>query len=181
LRASRRTRWLLAGAYFGAFALYLWADTYGHAGALGGFSADPLVRGGEFLLGVVVALELREGRRLRVAVWAPLALLVLTGLATRTVTDPAAEVPIAALGALALAAAATADMRRVPGLLPSRALVYAGQVSFAFYVVHELVIVNLRRAGLHGPAGAAAMLLVTALAAVALHELVERPAQRMLS
>jgi peptidoglycan/LPS O-acetylase OafA/YrhL len=181
LRLGRRARWLVAGAYFAAFTAYLAADTYGHAHGLGGFSANPLVRGGEFLLGVAVALDVRDGRRLRVPVWVTLVLLALAGLATRNVSDPAAEVPIAALAAVALAATASADLSRRPGPLGHRALVYAGQASFAFYVVHELVIVNLRHAGLHGPAGAAAMLLAAAVAAVALHELVERPAQRRLS
>ncbi len=54
----------------------------------------------------------------------------------------------------------------------------AGQVSFAFYLVHELVITNLRHTmGLGAPA-AVVMLVVSLALAVVLHHGVERPAQR---
>ena len=83
------------------------------------------------------------------------------------------------VAALLIMSAARADPTGV-GLrvLRNRWLVVAGQVSFAFYLVHELVITNLRHTmGLGAPA-AVVMLVVSLALAVALHFGVERPAQR---
>lgn len=168
----RGQRWALAAAYFAACSLVV---------IQGKLGVNPVVRGGEFVLGVVVALDLREGRRLRIPLSVPLALLVLAGLAGRNLTGSTADIPVAMVTALVLAVAATWDLADRRGVLGHRALIYAGQVSFAFYLVHELVIVNLHlKAGLDGSGGALVMLLAAAAAAVVLHELVELPAQRRL-
>ncbi|MGY1604687.1 acyltransferase family protein [Geodermatophilus sp. SYSU D00815] len=141
----------------------------------------PVVRFAEFLLGVVAGLALRDGWRPRVpapAAWAALA----AGLAGCLLAPPSVADPlVGAVFLVVVLAAADRDLAGRTGWLTSRPLVFAGEASFALYLVHELVIVNLR-AHLHGPAWAqaAALLAVAAAAAVALHLAVERPVNRLL-
>lgn len=76
----------------------------------------------------------------------------------------------------------------LPGLLSMRAVVYAGQVSFSLYMVHELVHTSWNWATrqfelpLDGTAGAKwivlSLLLLSFLTAVALYHVVEEPARR---
>ena len=60
-------------------------------------------------------------------------------------------------------------------------MIFAGEASFALYLVHETVILNLRGV-LSQPAwvNAAVIVAVSAFAAVALHLLVERPMNRLI-
>lgn len=172
MRCGRAQRWALAGGYFLACSVVV---------SLGHLGVNPVVRGGEFVLGVVVALEIRDGWRPRIPLWLPLGLLVMIGVGARSLKGSSGDIPIAMATALVLAVAATCDLDDRPGILTHRALIYGGQVSFAFYLVHELVMINLhQKAGLDGLAGALVMLLVASAAAVALRELVELPSQRRL-
>jgi peptidoglycan/LPS O-acetylase OafA/YrhL len=61
-------------------------------------------------------------------------------------------------------------------------MVYAGDLAFAFYLVHELTILNFRHWFDLPPLGLTVAALAAAIAgAVALHHGVEQPAQRRLS
>jgi peptidoglycan/LPS O-acetylase OafA/YrhL len=80
-----------------------------------------------------------------------------------------------------LLCAAGRDIRGVGGWLRSRPLIFAGEASFALYLMHELVIINLRGALQGRPrADAGALVAVAGVAAVVLHLAVERPANRWL-
>ena len=77
--------------------------------------------------------------------------------------------------------AAQRDLLDEPGVLTTRALVYAGEVSFAFYLVHELVLLNVSAAtGLSGWTADLVLVPAACLAAVLLHTGVERPCERRL-
>ncbi|NEY35257.1 acyltransferase family protein, partial [Streptomyces sp. PRKS01-65] len=147
----------------------------------------PPVRMLEFVLGIFLARIVQEGRwiGLRVPVAAALFVAgyalalqvpVLYGYAAATV------VPVALL----IPAAATADIDGTRSLLRGRTLVWLGEVSFAFYLVHRLVLMYGHRAlgeGRTWPAAEAVALLALALAvalalAAALYHGVERPMMR---
>jgi peptidoglycan/LPS O-acetylase OafA/YrhL len=164
-------------------------------GAAGWMIVDPGVRGfffhfpparlGEFALGVAVACEVRSGWRpkwVRMA-WVVPALAATVGVVAvlapvRALPNALLAVPFAGL----ILAAALGDLRGTTRVLGHRWLVYAGEVSFAFYLVHELALVNLQR---HltgtGFVDAVIVLLVACGAAVLLHHVVERPAQRLIA
>lgn len=87
--------------------------------------------------------------------------------------------------ALVILAAAHADRRAKAGFTTRRWATYTGEASFAFYLLHELIIVNVYSVvGGASPLRALALsgfaLGVCAVAAVALHEGVEKPAQRLI-
>src|SRR4051794_5516725 len=69
-----------------------------------------------------------------------------------------------------LLCAAGRDIRGVGGWLRSRPLIFAGEASFALYLMHELVFINLRGALQGRPrADAGALVAVAGVAAVVLH------------
>lgn len=141
----------------------------------------PLVRMSEFLLGVVAGISYRDGWRPRMPGWAVAAILVL-GLALSRIAGAPVSNAIMALPFLALILyAATLDLGNRRGWLSSPALVFAGEASFAFYLVHELVIINLVPVlpGT-GVTQVAAMLALATVCAIVLHLLVERPCNRLL-
>ena len=77
--------------------------------------------------------------------------------------------------------AAQRDIQRPNGLLASRPLVYAGEVSFCFYLVHEPVLQHiLSRTGHGGVEVAMLSLIVTSAVAVILHHAVELPCQALI-
>lgn len=117
--------------------------------------------------------------------WASAIFVTVFAIALRTVSLPQSAVDalfVLPFGLL-IWSSAVADMRGVPSILHRRWATYAGEVSFAFYLVHELVIMNLipllgQGAGtLTGAAFSLLAFVVAALAAAALHHLVELPAQ----
>ncbi|WP_432497010.1 acyltransferase family protein [Kineococcus gypseus] len=146
--------------------------------ALAGFS-NPLLRLPEFLLGIAAALAVRSGWRPSWRALLAALALCLGGLAVLH-DRPAPNVWTAPLYVvlIALAAARDCSPRRSP--LAARPLVYAGKVSFALYLVHELVIINLRPLLGTGPLAAAGMVAASAAGAVLLHHAVELPAQALL-
>jgi peptidoglycan/LPS O-acetylase OafA/YrhL len=183
-RVDDRQRWIFAFGCYTTASLFVLAAGAAGSGAPGVAFVNPAIRFAEFLLGMVAALSLRAKTPARVGpVWAwVVAILVLEALVTRVrlpapIPDPIFALPF--LGLLLSAAAADVTGRR--GWLTNRWLIYAGQVSFAFYLVHELLIVNLRRGlALDGFPAAVLYLVLTTLAAIALHHLVELPCQRLL-
>lgn len=140
----------------------------------------PLVRFPEFALGVAAALSLRAGWRLPSVRWLlPLLLACAVGVLLWP-TQPNMNIWLTPFFVVLLWFAAHRDTSSGSGVLGNRGLVYAGKVSFAFYLVHELVIINLRHFLGGGWATSAAALVTASVAAVALHHLVELPAHRAL-
>lgn len=141
----------------------------------------PVARYGEFLLGLVAGVAVRDGWRPRVPGAAVVTSLVVGATVNRVLPFPVPDVVMAVPFLLLVLRLALRDLERRRGWLQYRGLVFAGEASFAFYLVHELLIVNLRE---HVPAGVLPALLVITplalLAAVTLHLLVERPMNRLL-
>lgn len=140
---------------------------------------DPAIRFGEFLLGVLMALEMRAGWRMNVGTALGLVCLsiVLVNI-TEAGTFPNAE--LTPLYVAVIAVAARLDLSRARGLLSSRILVYAGEVSFCFYLVHNLVLVGVRPHFGVGLPDVAVGLVGSVVAAVALHHAIELPFQRII-
>jgi peptidoglycan/LPS O-acetylase OafA/YrhL len=185
---SRRPWTLLAAAVAAAFAV-------AGIGSLLSFSLGqwwgyyfPPARLPEFVAGVVLARLVRDGRWPNVPVIPVLALGVASVFAARWLPwsllyAAGTMIPLAAV----VASVAVADRRAGPGLLGSRVLVRLGEISFAFYLVHQLVIKQLltplHLKGVEGgrdTALAAGLLLASVVIAWALNVVVERPAQRWL-
>ncbi|SCG53398.1 acyltransferase family protein [Micromonospora humi] len=147
----------------------------------------PPVRALEFVLGMVLARIVRAGR------WPRIGLLPAAGIAVLGYGYVLSAPYLFATGGLAslwlvplIAAGATADGRGRASVLRHPALVRLGELSFAFYLVHWMVVVAgaqvvgpERRFGPLGSALVVAALLGVALAlAWALHEGVEMPLVR---
>ncbi|MFJ6197836.1 acyltransferase family protein [Micromonospora sp. NPDC092111] len=150
----------------------------------------PLVRSTEFWLGVAAAELLRRGH------WRgpglPLASLIFvaTWVAAHWIRAELWAALLSAVYILVIAAAARADVqgRRSPWRHPT--LLWLGEVSFAFYLVHVLVMVTVLRLTGHlgvglpgwwGPLAVLGFLLVNLALAGALHRWVETPMMRRLS
>ncbi|RKN45435.1 acyltransferase family protein [Micromonospora endolithica] len=150
----------------------------------------PVVRSFEFWLGVAAAELLRRGRWrgpnltvasvLFVVTWVVAALWIRAELW-------AALLAVAYL--LVITAAADADVRGRRTPWRSRPMVWLGEVSFAFYLVHVLVMTTVLRLtgywgtgldGWRGPLVVLGFLLLTLLLAAALHRWVELPMMRRL-
>jgi peptidoglycan/LPS O-acetylase OafA/YrhL len=151
----------------------------------------PLVRSGEFLVGVLLGaafvrgrvrsgpLELARTRRL----WTGLeiaAVALVVVLIFRSHRVPLLfrmngyYIPAVAL----LVTVFARERGRVSRAMASRTIVYLSELSFAFYLLHAIVFTHLRAAyalwvGVY--AGAGLLVATTLLAAAAAHHLVERP------
>ena len=144
---------------------------------------SPAFRVTEFVLGVCLAQEFIEGRRVKIGL-APAIALVGVGLYVAGLTRHAhlcvglTLIPFM----LVISAAAGRDVAGKPTLLHRRFFVRLGEWSFAFYLVHQLVL----RLGAKLQVDSIAMMLAwlavqfcfALAAAAALHYLVERPAER---
>ncbi|MEV5375093.1 acyltransferase family protein [Streptomyces nondiastaticus] len=149
----------------------------------------PPVRLLEFVIGIAVALLVKSGNWRGPGLAASLALSVLV------VFGPSHVMPFdfhwsadtVIPYTLTIAAAARADVRGEPSPFRNRITVYLGEVSFAFYLVHEIVIFSLDHflkthdllipLSLH----LGLVLAVSLFGAVLLHEYVEKPGVKLLS
>ena len=144
------------------------------------FYVWPPVRFGEFLLGVLLALEMRAGwspkKYVQVAVVGASALLLFFG----SHALPAPNVAASLLSLVVISAAAQRDLDlRKNGVLTNRALVLFGEISLAFYLVHNLVIeIFLRIMPVPKYQSVPVILVIAVLAAALLHYAVERPFER---
>lgn len=150
----------------------------------------PPARLPEFVLGVAVACLIRSGawRGPGLAVSAVVAVAGFVA-ADRYPVSPFALNGFTLIGfTLLIAALARADVAGVRTVLSSRPLVALGERSFAFYLVHLLVIDTLGalwpvadpRPAIGGLALTVLALAVALLIAAVLHRLVERPARTAL-
>ncbi|MEH0936225.1 acyltransferase family protein [Micromonospora psammae] len=151
----------------------------------------PVVRSTEFWLGVAAAELMRRGR------WRgpglPLASLIFVVTWVVAAQWIRAELWAAILSAayiLVITAAAGADVHGRPSPWRHRTLVWLGEVSFAFYLVHVLVMVTVLRLagrlgvglpGWWGPLVVVGFLAVNLALAALLHRWVETPMMRRLS
>lgn len=148
--------------------------------------SNPLLRGAEFALGIVLGLEFRRGARLGSGRLVALVLVTLAAVADAFITGLARPgwLLVIPFGAVVLWLASN-PQSRLARFLARRENVYLGEVSFAFYLVHQPVVQLLlpRSPGglVRGGLLAVAALALALVAAVLLHHLVERPAQRRLS
>lgn len=140
--------------------------------------ANPAVVFSDFLLGVLAARALVLGRRIA---WPPVVATVVVctsaiALFRHSVSPLPFVAPLCLLLVLAGARAARSGRLRCLGARP---VAYASRLALAFYLVHELVIINLHAwTGMVGIGAAVLDLVVAVAAAVALHHLVELPAAR---
>ena len=158
---------------------------------------SPAVRAGEFVLGLALGLALREGwvPRVRVgAAWAATAAAVVVALAVGALRGwpvPRGFADVVAVGPLALVLVAYAgrDLTGRATWMARPWAVYLGQLSFAFYLVHQLVLdlVMKQLLPLSDPSvvdivwRAGIGLALSVLAAMAVHHGVELRAQRLLT
>ncbi|WP_168709299.1 acyltransferase [Arthrobacter sp. PAMC25564] len=140
---------------------------------------NPLVRLPEFVLGVCAALAMRSGWVPKM--WHGAVLLAVAGVGFVAVSDkPAGDVWGTLIFLAVIVGAAQADCTRPVRIMQAKPLIYAGEVSFGFYLVHQLVIVHsVHLLGTSAAVGALAF-LASVLCAIALHHGVERPANKAL-
>ncbi|MEW2301033.1 acyltransferase [Streptomyces sp. NPDC006655] len=152
-------------------------------------SSFPAARLPEFVLGAAVARLVLLGRWRGPGLEASLALAVIGYFLVPQVTDDYAATACTIMGfAVLIPAAAQADLRGLPSMWRRRRLVRLGELSFAFYMVHLLVL----RAGTHllgvrprldpltGAAAALVAFTVSLGLSWLLYEGVEGPARRLL-
>ncbi|MBQ0897165.1 acyltransferase [Micromonospora sp. U56] len=151
----------------------------------------PVVRSLEFWLGVAAAELMRRGR------WRgpglPLASLVFVvtwAVAGQWIPAELWAAILSVAYILVITAAADADVRGLPSPWRHRRMVWLGEVSFAFYLVHVLVMVTVLRATGHlgvglpgwwGPLAVLGFLAVNLVLAALLHRWVETPMMRRLA
>lgn len=150
----------------------------------------PPARFVEFVLGATVAVDVVRDEALLPALRLRHA-LVLFGVAYLVAGLPVAGFRNVALPIvpvlLVLGACARAELAGGARPLLRRRLVWLGEVSYCFYLVHQLVVKVLVRVIGHAPVlpgqglpWAVAALALSLLAAVVLHEAVEKPFERRL-
>ncbi|MFG2793923.1 acyltransferase family protein [Streptomyces sp. NPDC048419] len=149
----------------------------------------PLARLPEFVLGVAVARLVLLDRWRGPGLEASLALAVIGYFLVPQVTTDYRATTCTVIGfALLIPAAAVADLRGLPSLWRGRRLVRLGELSFAFYMVHLLVLrAGTNVIGVKPRFGLTEGLAVTAVAFTVslglswlLYETVEGPARRLL-
>ncbi len=150
----------------------------------------PVTRALEFLLGMTMARIVMSGLWIDLGLWKATGLLVASYIGSSYLPGAFGYVAGTVVAfALLIPAAAVSDLTNRPSAWRARPIVWLGEVSFAFYVVHQLVIRFLAKTvvpedGL--PTGAASavsivMLVVAILGAWLLCRVVERPMNRILA
>jgi peptidoglycan/LPS O-acetylase OafA/YrhL len=149
----------------------------------------PVTRALEFVLGMVLARIVRAGLWVRLRLWQAGVLAVIGYVASGYLPGTfgyvaGTVVPLALL----IPAVAVADLTGTRSPWRGRTAVFLGEISFAFYLVHQVVIrvvearLGPHEVGLAGAIGLSVALLGASVGlAWLLHRLVERPAQRRLS
>ena len=177
-RLGLRTQWAVALVLFGiATAVVVAGSLAPEAGRLALFAgANPLVRLPEFLLGVVAARTLQRRRTFPTWTVVPAVAFCVAGLLLWH-GSPSGNSWTAPVWLMLIMFVARAALRGRT-VLGRPWMVYAGQVSFAFYLVHQLVIKQVFQTfGAGRPQALAAFVTACGLAAL-LHRFVERPAHR---
>jgi len=165
-----------------------------HAATTWFFHWNPLGRLPEFVLGVTLAALVRayhrHGRQAPAGLWIWALTTATIGYAVvPLVPDPYRYAACTAPGfALIIAAVAADDLARRPTPLRNRALIHLGELSFAFYLIH-LIVIRIAETiiGYHprlNDTAATTLTLATfaicLTAAALLHHWVEQPARTLL-
>jgi peptidoglycan/LPS O-acetylase OafA/YrhL len=144
----------------------------------------PVARLPEFVLGICAARLVAEGKRPRVGMWQA-SLLVLAMYVAAPHLGRFGFVAVTALPlVLLIAATATRDIVGAPSVWRAKTLVVLGGWSYAFYLVHQIVIrfgAGTHQSPLVGTLWAVALLAAAIGSAAALHRFVEAPAMRRFS
>jgi peptidoglycan/LPS O-acetylase OafA/YrhL len=186
-RLGARGAAVLAGLSVLAVLAVAWVDA--HQWLSQPIDSLPAARLPEFVLGVAVARLVVLDRWRGPGLEASLALAIIGYFLVPQVTTDYRATTCTVVGfALLIPAAAVADLRGLPSLWRGRRLVRLGELSFAFYMVHLLVLrAGTNLIGIKPRYGPAEGLAVTAVAfAVSLglswllYETVEGPARRLL-
>ncbi|MER5753329.1 acyltransferase [Streptomyces sp. NPDC002088] len=185
-RLGTRGSAVLAGASVLAVLILAWHDPHGRLGQQ--LYSLPAARLPEFVLGAAVARMVVLGRWRGPGLEASLALAIVGYFLVPQVTAGYPTTACTLIGfALLIPAAAVADLRGLPSLWRHRRLVRLGELSFAFYMVHLLVlragrsIIGTPRYGVPGGLAATAVVFAASLGlSWVLYEAVERPARRLL-
>jgi peptidoglycan/LPS O-acetylase OafA/YrhL len=186
-RLGARGATALAGLSLLAVFVLAWADA--HSWVDQPLYSFPAARLPEFVLGAAVARLVLLDRWRGPGLEASLALAVIGYFLVPQVTPGYPATTCTVIGfALLIAAAAVADLHGLPSLWRRRRLVRLGELSFAFYMIHLLVLRtatsllgNSPRFGV--PVGLAVTAVAFAVAlglAWVLYEAVEVPARRLL-
>lgn len=142
----------------------------------------PLARFPEFVLGIVAGLAFVEGRRSRVpraALFGVVAVVLVVSQLTHA-TEAVARVALVLPFALLLMVFADRDLHGRRSVLTHRLMIVAGSASYAFYLVHELVIRRVLDTPLRGVLAALVITVASALLAYALYRFVEEPARHLI-
>lgn len=180
-RLGHRALITLAAAAIATVLVLPWANTH-YALGLELFSS-PLARLPEFILGAALARIVQLGRWRGPGLKASSAIAVTGYILASVASADFAFAACTILGfALLIPAAALADLRDLPSVWRHRALIRLGELSFAFYMVHILVL----HAGsailttLPAPIGATAALTGSLTLSWLIYQGVERPARQLI-
>ena len=186
---SWRRRWMVVGAGLAVVLLLaaLCAPAAEGSTRLWLLYYFPPTRLIEFVIGIVLALELLDGRLPRIPLTVAGTLAVGAFAAAGWVPSSWRQVAVTLVPfAVLIVAAAQADVAGSPSLLRRRPVVMLGVWSFAFYMVHWPVLtvvahLDTRELGVRSAlaVGVGSLLLTTGASGV-LHRLVERPLEAWL-
>jgi peptidoglycan/LPS O-acetylase OafA/YrhL len=144
--------------------------------------ACPLARLPEFVIGVGMATAMKSGWRPKINPAVAVAALVVGWLLAGDVRSGYSQIKVdlALPGVVAIIAlAAAADVAARPGVLTSRPMVYLGELSFCFYLTHQLCLRTLEAFTDSVLLGALGGFPLAVVSAMALHHGVELPMQRV--
>lgn len=147
----------------------------------------PATRALDFVLGMVLARIVTDGRWIRIPLWAAGTLTIAGCAVAPLVPDRFGYVATTVIPfGLLIGAAAKADVDGRPTPWRGSRAVLLGELSFAFYLLHQIVIraVDVVTGGRPWPVPdrfglVAVMLVVTLAASWVLHKAVERPMVRL--
>ncbi|WP_285777352.1 acyltransferase [Microtetraspora sp. NBRC 13810] len=147
----------------------------------------PLTRMAEFVIGILLARILLTGKWINLPLWAAALVfvagyVVMLNVPTLYAIAAATIIPIILL----IAAAATVDIRGRRSLLATRPMVWLGNISYAFYLLHVFAItlvfyvigLDFQATSLSAVGFFAVSLALAVVASWLLYELVEKPIQR---
>jgi peptidoglycan/LPS O-acetylase OafA/YrhL len=186
-RLGARGSAVLAGASVLAVLILAWSDAHHWLGQP--VYSFPAARLPEFVLGAAVARMVLLGQWRGPSLEASLALAIIGYFLVPHVPAGYPAITCTIIGfALLIPAAAIADLRGLPSLWRHRRLVRLGELSFAFYMIHLLVLrIGTNLLGTSPHFGVLSALITTVIAFTvalglswALYEGLECPARRLL-
>lgn len=145
---------------------------------------NPVIRSAEFVLGMVLALQVRAGWRIRFPMWGAVLIIAAAALLSRKAPDfPLDNYLMVFPFALLIVLAAQSDIAGKSGILTHPVSVYLGKLSFCFYLVHQVISGSVIRelnwghqwSTIGGIVPLVVSFLITMVGAMVLHHGVEVP------